>query len=250
MLSFTRATGLLRLARSAWKILILPSVRATTWTKVNAPRLALGIPLLLALYILVSLSAIGALPSERSRGVDRDTPPDVLIRTTTEEVIALIKANPIAQSETRERDRLIALVQEKVGPHFDFVAMTRLAVGVHWRSGTPEQQERLIEEFRALLLRTYAQVLLSYQDDTIVFKPLHMASGSTDATVRVLLRGSGREAIPIDFAMEKTPAGWKVYDVAVGGVSLVTNYRDSFASTIREFGIDGLIRELKKKTQA
>jgi len=198
---------------------------------------------------LLLLFILGAALSERSQVANQGDAPDVLIRTTTEEVVALIKQNGGSKADPDERQRLIGLIQEKVAPHFDFVAMTRSAVGVNWRSATPKEQERLTFEFRALLLRTYSQVLLSYQDNEIVYKPLRLSPGDTDAVVKIEIKQSGREAIHISFAMEKTSAGWKVRDVVVLGVSLVTNYRSSFTTKIRESGIDGLIRELEEKNK-
>lgn len=200
-------------------------------------------------FAFALLSVTGATSREARTAVDRGTPPDVIVKTATEEVVAIIKENRDAQTSPSDRKRVIVLIEQKVEPHFDFAAMTRFAVGVNWRRATPGQQGRLVEEFRALLLRTYAQVLLSYQDDTIVFKPFRAVSGSTDAMVRIELRQSGRSAINIDFAMEKTPEGWKVYDVTVGHASLITTYRSEFAQKVRESGIDGLISELSKKNR-
>lgn len=203
----------------------------------------------LAFAPLFLLLLIGAALSGYAQVAGQESAPDVLIRATTGDVLRIIKGESGGKLIGKERRRVVVLVEQKIEQHFDFVAMTRFAVGVNWRKATPEQQELLVTEFRALLLRTYVQVLLSYQDDTIVFKPLRMSPGATDATVRVEIKQAGREAIRIDFAMEKMPEGWKAYDVAVGGVSLVANYRSTFATKIRESGIDGLIRELSEKNR-
>jgi len=139
------------------------------------------------------------------------------------------------------------LIEDKVAPHFDFTAMTKLAVGRYWRDATEDERRMLTEEFRRLLVRTYAQVLLSFRDSTVVFKPLRMAPDATDVIVRLELKQGGVSPIAITLAMEKSAMGWKIYDVTVDLVSLVTTYRGSFASKIRESGIEGLIRELSEK---
>ncbi|MDO8521327.1 MAG: ABC transporter substrate-binding protein [bacterium] len=205
--------------------------------------------LVLLFALVLSLPAIALGQSERRLSIGQETSPDVIIATATEEIVAIIKAHRGIESSAAERERVAGIIQAKLAPLFDFTAMTRLAVGASWRHATPEEQRRLVEEFRALLLHTYSRVLLLYQDHTIVFKPLRMTAGATDAMVRFELQQSGRDAISITLAMEKMPEGWKVYDVTVGGMSLVTTYRDSFKTKIRESGIDGLIRELEEKNR-
>jgi len=176
-----------------------------------------------------------------------DVAPDVLIRAVTEEVIAIIKDNQASLSSAEGQKMVAKLIEDKVAPHFDFTAMTKLAVGRYWRDATEDERRMLTEEFRRLLVRTYAQVLLSFRDSTVVFKPLRMAPDATDVIVRLELKQGGVSPIAITLAMEKSAMGWKIYDVTVDLVSLVTTYRGSFASKIRESGIEGLIRELSEK---
>jgi phospholipid transport system substrate-binding protein len=144
---------------------------------------------------------------------------------------------------------VIALVEEKVLPHFDFTHMTALAMGRNWRKASPEQKKQLTDQFRTLLVRTYSTALTKYRDQTIDYKPLRSQSGDTDVTVRSSIQQPGAVPVTIDYSMEKTPAGWKVYDVTVAGISLVTTYRDAFAQEVHNVGVDGLIKKLADKNQ-
>ncbi|MET0680823.1 MAG: ABC transporter substrate-binding protein, partial [Burkholderiales bacterium] len=145
--------------------------------------------------------------------------------------------------------KTIALVEDKVLPHFNFTRMTALAMGQNWRKATPEQQKALVEEFRTLLVRTYSSALAVYRNQVIDFKPLRAQASDSDVVVRSDVKQSGGEPVTIDYSMEKTPNGWKVYDVSIGGVSLVTTYRDTFANEIRTSGVDGLIKALADKNR-
>jgi phospholipid transport system substrate-binding protein len=189
---------------------------------------------LLLLAFLLGANAPAALAAE--------PPPDVLARTTTQEVIAILK-----QDKELQRGNLAKvhqLVEAKILPNFDFNRMTQLALGKHWPRATARQKQSLVTEFRNLLVRTYSSSLTAYTDQIIEFKPLAMKPGDTDVTVRSEIRQPGGQPIPINYSFYKTAFGWKVYDVTIDGVSLVTNYRASFASTIRQSGIDGLIKTL------
>jgi phospholipid transport system substrate-binding protein len=128
--------------------------------------------------------------------------------------------------------------------------MTALAVGRNWSKASAEQQKALTNEFRTLLVRTYSSALTTYRNQVIEFKPLRAAAGDTDVTVRTQVKQPGTESISIDYGMEKTPDGWKAYDVVVGGVSLVTNYRETFNAEIRDGGVDGLIKSLASKNRS
>src|SRR5262249_24369192 len=141
-------------------------------------------------------------------------------------------------------------IEEKVLPHFNFTSMTALAMGQNWNKATPEQKKLLTQEFRTLLVRTYASALAAYSDQKFDFRPLRAKATDTDVTVNVRVLQAGAQPVPIDYNMEKTAAGWKVYDVMVGGVSLVANYRTEFANMVRESGIDGLIKNLQAKNRA
>lgn len=173
--------------------------------------------------------------------------PDVLVKTTTQEVISILKKDKEIQSGNLQK--VYALVDAKVLPNFDFNHMTMLSVGKYWQRATPTQRQALIQEFRTLLVRTYASSLTEFTNQTIEFKPFSMAAGATDVTVQTQVKQPGGQPIPIDYSMEKTAFGWKVYDVAIDGVSLVTNYRGSFAAEIRQSGIDGLIRTLSSRNK-
>jgi phospholipid transport system substrate-binding protein len=173
--------------------------------------------------------------------------PDVLLNAVTSEVIAIIKEDKDFQAG---RPMKVAyLIETRILPLFDFVRMTRMAVGRNWRLASTEQQTTLTTEFKTLLVRTYSTVLTSYRDQLIEFKQLRMAPDVTEVTVRSDVRQPGRERITIDYDMEKTPTGWKVYDIKVGGVSLVTTYRETFAGQVRDVGVDGLIKSLSDKNR-
>jgi phospholipid transport system substrate-binding protein len=174
-----------------------------------------------------------------------DTAPDVLVKTTTEEVLAVIE-------QTSDRHRLVQLAETKVLPHFDFKRMTRLAVGKSWTQATPEQQQALEKEFRDLLVRTYTNALATGQRKkaTVEVKPLRMQPDSAEVTVKTKVTEAGRQPVALDYQMAKTSAGWKVFDVVVENVSLVTNYRASFAEEVGKSGIDGLIKTLVEKNRA
>lgn len=178
-----------------------------------------------------------------------DIAPDVLVKNTTQEVIAVIKQDKDIQSG--QTKKLLGLVESKVLPHFNFTRMTRLAVGKNWPKATPTQQQELVKEFRTLLVRTYSGALTSFRDQVIEVKPLKMQPGDMDTTVKTqVIQTGGQQPITIDYNMEKTADGWKVYDVTVGGVSLVTNYRGSFETQIRQGGVDGLIKTLTEKNRS
>lgn len=173
--------------------------------------------------------------------------PDVLVRNVTSEVLDIVRKDRDIQSGSTRK--AIDLVEAKVLPHFNFARMTQLAVARDWRQASPAQQKALTDEFRTLLVRTYSKALTEYRNQTIDFKPLKAQPADTDVRVRTEIKQSGAKAIELDYSLEKTTAGWKVYDIEVAGVSLVTNYRTSFANEVRDGGIDGLIKTLQAKNQ-
>ena len=170
---------------------------------------------------------------------------DALVKGITEEVLTTLRQGR-EQGGTR---RVADLVESKVLPHFDFARMTQLALAVNWRRASPDQQKALTQEFKTLLVRTYSTALSSYRDQSVEFKPLRARPEETEVTVRTEIKQKAGQPIPIDYEMEKTPAGWKVFDVKVAGVSLITTYKDDFASQIRESGVDGLIKTLANKNR-
>jgi phospholipid transport system substrate-binding protein len=177
-----------------------------------------------------------------------DNPPDTLVKNVTNDVLTIVRQDKEIQSGNAQR--AIALVDEKVAPHFNFAHMTQLAVGRDWRQASPQQQATLTQEFKALLVRTYSNALTSYRNQTIVFRPTRMLSGDSEVVVRSEVRQPGVQPVSIDYSLEKIGGDWKVYDVVVGGVSLVTNYRESFGAEVRGGGIDGLIRSLQAKNKS
>jgi phospholipid transport system substrate-binding protein len=179
--------------------------------------------------------------------VAQDVPPDVLVKTVTLEVVDIIGKDKDIQ--TGNQRKIVDLVEAKVLPHFNFTAMTRLAVATNWEKSTAEQKKQLTEEFKTLLVRTYSSALSTYRDQKFDFRPLRAKPTDTDVTVQVRIAQGGREPVTLEYDMEKTPSGWKAYDVRVGGVSLVANYRTEFSNEIRTNGVDGLIRGLAAKNK-
>jgi phospholipid transport system substrate-binding protein len=175
------------------------------------------------------------------------TGPDELIRTVSVEVIDSVKSDKGIQAG--DLSRLLALVDAKVMPHVNFQRMTASAVGRHWRQATPEQQKRLQEEFKTLLVRTYSGALSQVKDQTVQLRPMRAGPDDKEVVVRTEVRGRG-EPIQLDYRLEKIDTAWKIYDVNVLGVWLVENYRSSFAQEIGASGIDGLIGKLAERNKA
>ncbi len=177
----------------------------------------------------------------------QDMAPDALVKAVASEVLDIIKADKEIQAGNQKR--VVELAEEKVLPHFNFARMSALAMGPSWRKATSEQQKQIVDQFRTLLVHTYSSGLAAYKNQTIDYKPMRGKATDTEVIVRSEIKQSGAQAIPIDYNMEKTEKGWKVFDVAIGGVSLVTTYRDTFAQEVRANGIDGLIKTLVEKNK-
>jgi phospholipid transport system substrate-binding protein len=175
----------------------------------------------------------------------QETAPDVLVKNVTTEVVDLITKDK--EIKSGNRGKLMQVIEAKVLPHFNFASMTALAMGQNWSKATPEQKKQLTHEFKTLLVRTYASALAAYSEQKFDFRPLRAKPTDTDVTVNVRVLQPGSQPVAIDYAMEKTPAGWKVYDVQIGGVSLVANYRTEFGKAVRESGVEGLIKALQDK---
>jgi phospholipid transport system substrate-binding protein len=195
-----------------------------------------GISGLLAAWMLVS-PAIAA-----------ETSPDTLVENTAQEVLTIVRQDKELQAGNTAK--ILDLVEAKILPHFNFLRMTRLAMGKNWRNASPEQQQELVKEFRTLLVRTYSNALSTYSDYNITVEPLKSKADDTDTTVKTKVVQDGHQPVDIDYSMEKTNDGWKVYDVTVAGVSLVTNYRSTFNSQIREGGVEKLIKTLSEKNRS
>ena len=198
--------------------------------------------------VLASVAAFAALAlAAAAAPVRAQEAPDAMVKRVQQEVLQIVKTDPKVQAGDQARTREV--VESKLLPNFDFTRMTALAMGRNWRQATPEQQQRLTTEFRSLLVRTYAGALNQYRDQQINYKPLRAEDKATDVIVRTEVVRPGQQPVQIDYGMEKSGDSWKCYDVIVGGVSLVTNYRDEFNEQIRSGGIDGLIRTLTDKNK-
>jgi phospholipid transport system substrate-binding protein len=198
------------------------------------------------LHGLTKILALSAFVLGAGAALAQETP-DAMVKRVSQEVLQIIRSDPKVQAGDQQRIREV--VETKLLPNFDFERITALAMGRHWRKATPEQQKLLVDQFRQLLVRTYSGALAQYRDQTMDYKPLRADAGATDVTVRTEVVRPGQAPVQIDYGMAKGPAGWKVYDVIVGGVSLVTNYRDEFNEQIKNGGIDGLIKTLTAKNQ-
>jgi phospholipid transport system substrate-binding protein len=193
--------------------------------------------------VLFALSLAVAAPSWAS------APPDELVRKTTEEILALTKAN--REAYTKDLSKLYKMADEKVLPHFDFSRMAQWVLGANWRSATPEQRTRFTGEFRTLLVRTYATALLNYTDQKIIYLPLVSKPDDTDVVVKTEVKQtSGGPNIPIHYTFYKKNDDWKVYDVSIEGVSLVTNYRSVYSGKIRNEGMEALIASVAQSNQS
>jgi phospholipid transport system substrate-binding protein len=171
--------------------------------------------------------------------------PDDLIRNTAQEVLTIVKQDKDIRAG--DMKKILALVDAKVLPDFDFERMTRLAVGRGWRGATPEQKKTLVTEFRNLLVRTYTNAFTRYHDQIVEVKPLKVPADADEVTVKSVISSKGSDPDTVDYEMEKTADGWKVFDLTVDGVSLVTTYRGTFADQVQQSGIDGLIKMLVDK---
>jgi phospholipid transport system substrate-binding protein len=171
--------------------------------------------------------------------------PDALVKRIADEVLAVIRSDKDVAAGNQQK--VVALAEQKVLPHFDFTRMARLAVGRNWSKASDAQKEALTREFRTMLVRTYSSSLTAYRNQTIEVKPTKMAANDTETTVRTQVIQQGGPPIPIDYAMEKVGNDWKVYDVVIDGASLVTTYRGSFNDQIQKNGIDGLLKTLQER---
>jgi phospholipid transport system substrate-binding protein len=201
--------------------------------------------LLSRMAALAAALAVGLAQAQAPAAAPDAGAPDILVKNVTMEVVDLIAKDKEIQAGSRAK--LIELIEAKVLPHFNFSAMTALAMGQSWNKTNPEQKKRLVEEFRTLLVRTYASALAAFAGQRFDFRPLRAKPTDTDVTVNVRVMQPGAQPVAIDYSMEKTSTGWKVYDVMVGGVSLVANYRTEFTNVVRESGVDGLIKNLQAK---
>ncbi|MFZ5467126.1 MAG: MlaC/ttg2D family ABC transporter substrate-binding protein [Pseudomonadota bacterium] len=177
--------------------------------------------------------------------VQADMAPDELVRATSDKVLEAIKQN---REQLKSDPQLVyRIVDELVLPHFDFEAMSKLVLGVNWRRATSAQQAAFTREFRTLLVRTYAKSLAEYDEQGIRYLPMRPESDPGEATVRTEIQPKAGPSIPVDYRLRKTDRSWKVFDVSIDAVSLVTNYRTTFAQDVQRIGMDGLIKQLQRR---
>lgn len=182
-----------------------------------------------------------------ANGAMAEVAPDVLVKSTADEVLAIVKKDKDIQNG--DQKKIFALAEEKILPNFDFDRVCRMVLGKNWNSATKEQQAAFQREFRSLMLRTYATALSKYRNQTIEFKPLRAQPNDTEVTVKTQILQPGGQPVGVDYSLEKKAEGWKVYDIVIEGVSLVTNYRGQFSNEIRQSGMDGLIQKLVEKNK-
>ena len=194
----------------------------------------------LLLLLIGSLTAL-------AQAQTTEVAPDLLVKNVTNEVLQIIRSDKDIQAGSNKK--AVELIESKVLPYFNFPHMTQIAVGRDWKAASPQQQKQLADEFHTLVVRTYAKALTEYRSQTVEFKPFKMAAGDTDIKVRSQVSQPSGKAIPLDYFLEKLSGGWKVYDIEVDGISLVINYRETFAAEVRSSGIDGLIKSLQGKNK-
>lgn len=192
--------------------------------------------------VIAALTLTFALPS-----LAQNEAPDVLVKRLSQEILTVAKGDKEVQSGNQKR--ILDIVQEKILPYVDFQRMTSMAAGRYWRQATPEQQKQLTDEFRDLLVYTYSGAISQVKDQTVQFKPMRAQPGDTDVEVRSEVVQPRGEPIQLDYRLEKTATGWKIYDINVLGAWLVETYKGNFASEISKGGIDGLIKTLAERNK-
>jgi len=201
-----------------------------------------------SLVCLLFLSALAcSAGSAVAAMLPADTAPDALVQTVSSQVLDDIRGDKALRSGDIEK--LQKLIDDKVAPYVDFERMTRLAVGKGWRTATAEQRDALMREFRTLLVRTYSGALSHVTDHQVKMRPFHAQPADTDVTVHTQVAPSAGDPIQLDYRLEKTDAGWKIYDLNILGISLVENFKNSFASQINQGGVDGLIKSLTDRNR-
>jgi phospholipid transport system substrate-binding protein len=197
-------------------------------------------------YFSVLLSSLFLFTGSASaQAVDQSTP-DGLIKTVVSDVMASVKSDPEIQKGNIPR--IVDLVEKKIAPYTDMRRTTEMAMGPNWKKATPEQQAQLVSEFKSLLIRTYSGALSQLRDQTIQFKPLRAAPDDKEVIVKTVVMGRG-DPVPLDYRLEKTANGWRVYDMNIMGVWLVEAYRNQFANQISQNGIEGLVKFLQDRNK-
>jgi phospholipid transport system substrate-binding protein len=189
--------------------------------------------------LLISCTAFAQTP-------DQATPPDALIKMVVTDVMASVKSDPDIQKGNIPK--IVELVEKKIVPYTDMIRTTEMAMGPNWKKATPEQQNQLVMEFKNLLIRTYSGALSQLRDQTVQFKALRAAPDDKEVVVKTVVLGRG-DPVPLDYRLEKTDKGWKVYDMNIMGVWLIEAYRNQFSNQISQNGIDGLVKFLQDRNK-
>ncbi|MBU3608028.1 MlaC/ttg2D family ABC transporter substrate-binding protein [Polynucleobacter nymphae] len=189
--------------------------------------------------LLISCTAFAQTP-------DQATPPDALIKMVVTDVMASVKSDPDIQKGNIPK--IVDLVEKKIVPYTDMLRTTEMAMGPNWKKATPEQQNQLVVEFKNLLIRTYSGALSQLRDQTVQFKALRAAPDDKEVVVKTVVLGRG-DPVPLDYRLEKTDKGWKVYDMNIMGVWLIEAYRNQFSNQISQNGIDGLVKFLQDRNK-
>ena len=191
-----------------------------------------------AFLALLALTLLGPRPALAQQA------PDALVKSVADDVLRIVRQD--RELRAGDTSKMAELIEEKIVPHFDFERMTRLAVGRSWREATPEQRKTLVDEFRTLLVRSYSAAYSTYNHIVVEVRPLRVQPEEDDVQVKSQIKlPGGAPPVNVDYSMVKNSDAWKVYDVTVDGVSLVTTYRSTFAEEVRKSGMDGLIKSLK-----
>jgi phospholipid transport system substrate-binding protein len=170
-----------------------------------------------------------------------------MVKEVTEEVLSTLREDKDIRAGNTER--AASLIENKVAPHFDFQRMTRLAIGSAWQKATPEQRDTLVKEFRTLLVRTYANAMTNYRDQKVIFKQASASNANGEVTVHSQVVRPGSQPVPVDYSLIQAAGDWKVFDVVISNISLVTNYRNNFTEEVSRGGVDGLIQSLHDKNR-
>ena len=199
-----------------------------------------------SIYSVFFISALFSSTSIFAQSPDPSTPPDALIKMVVTEVMATVKADPDIQKGNIPK--IVDLVEKKIVPYTDMRRTTEMAMGPNWKKATPEQQAQLTAEFKNLLIRTYSGALSQLRDQTVQFKTLRAAPDDREVVVKTVVLGRG-DPVPLDYRLEKTANGWKVYDMNIMGVWLVEAYRNQFSNQISQNGIEGLVKFLQDRNK-
>jgi phospholipid transport system substrate-binding protein len=201
-----------------------------------------------AIVKILCLAGLGLVMFTNVAMANIDMAPDALVKQTADDVLAIVKNDKDIQAGNQQK--LFAVVEEKILPNFDFDRVCRMVLGKNWKSASPEQQALFQKEFRSLLLRTYATALGKYRDQVIEYRPMQTDASEKNVTVKTQIIQKGGQPIAVDYSLVKGVTGWKVYDITIESVSLVTNYRSQFSSEIRQNGLDSLNKKLADKNAA